>query len=348
MMGRATSRVVENLQNPKTVRGFRRRLLAWFDKNQRSLTWRTNKPVAYRVWISEIMLQQTRVTVVADYYRRFLRQFPNVKTLAAASEQEVLGAWSGLGYYRRARMLHQAAKTISRERRGIFPNTSAELRLLPGVGRYTAAAVASIAFKEPVAVVDGNVERVLERLALSPGSDHWAKAQQLLDVDHPGDFNQAMMELGATVCLPRNPLCGACPVASWCGTKGRGERAKLKARRSARLNYSLLLRGNKVALVQRPRDASLMAGMWELPSIEKPSGNELMRLKHSITNTDYRVAVYSGGLVADARWVSRDRLAALALTGLTRKILQRAGLLNIKRVAIMPNHSSRRKINART
>src|SRR3954468_2614787 len=177
MMGRATSRVVENLQNPKTVRGFRRRLLAWFDKNQRSLTWRTNKPVAYRVWISEIMLQQTRVTVVADYYRRFLRQFPNVKTLAAASEQEVLGAWSGLGYYRRARMLHQAAKTISRERRGIFPNTSAELRLLPGVGRYTAAAVASIAFKEPVAVVDGNVERVLERLALSPGSDHWAKAQ---------------------------------------------------------------------------------------------------------------------------------------------------------------------------
>jgi A/G-specific adenine glycosylase len=281
------------------------------------------------------MLQQTRVAVVAGYYRRFLRQFPNVKALAAASEQQVLAAWSGLGYYRRARMLHQAAKTIRRARRGIFPNASAELRLLPGVGRYTAAAVASIAFGEPVAVVDGNVERVLERLALTADSDHWREAQRLLDADRPGDFNQAMMELGATVCLPRNPLCGACPIATWCGTRGHGERVKLKARRIADLNYSLLARGNRVALVQRPRDARLMAGMWELPSSENPIGDALMRLKHSITNTDYRIAVYSGDAVAGVRWVSKDRLESLALTGLTRKILQRAGLLNIKRVAII-------------
>jgi A/G-specific adenine glycosylase len=286
---------------------------------------------------------------VADYYRRFLREFPTVKALATASEQRVLAAWSGLGYYRRARMLHQAAKKIARERRGIVPNTSAELRLLPGIGRYTAAAVASIAFEEPVAVVDGNVERVLQRLAptVNANADHWSTAQELLDPNRPGDFNQAMMELGATVCLPRNPLCETCPVASWC-TKGHVEKAGLKQRRTAQLNYSLSLGAKKIALVQRPRNARLMAGMWELPSAEGPAGNELMTLKHSITHTDYRVAVFAGATADGARWISLAKLEGLALTGVTRKILQRAGLLNIKRVAFIPSHSRRRTINART
>jgi len=296
------------------------------------------------------MLQQTRVMVVADYYRRFLREFPNVRILAAAREQRVLAAWSGLGYYRRARMLHQAAKKIARQGRGRFPSTSAELRLLPGVGRYTAAAVASIAFGEPIAVVDGNVERVLERLA-PPGSvdsDHWSTAQRLLAPNHPGDFNQAMMELGATICLPRNPLCGACPLARWCGTKGHIEKPKLKRRKTAHLNYSLSLRAHKIALVQRPGNVRLMAGMWELPSARNPDGTALMRLKHSITHTDYRVTVFSRAAGADVRWVATAKLESLALTGLTRKILQRASLLNIKRAALITHHSCRRKINART
>jgi A/G-specific adenine glycosylase len=270
--------------------------------------------------------------------------------LAAARQQRVLAAWSGLGYYRRARMLHQAAKKIARRGRGIFPNTSSELRLLPGVGRYTAAAVASIAFGEPIAVVDGNVERVLERLAppRSVNSDHWSTAQRLLAADRPGDFNQAMMELGATICLPRNPLCGGCPVAKWCGTKGHINRAKVKQRRTGHLNYSLSLRAKKIALVQRPSDARLMAGMWELPSAKNPDGNELMRLKHSITHTDYHVSVFSRATGADVRWVSIAKLENLALTGLARKILQRASLLNIKRAAPITHHSRRSKINART
>jgi A/G-specific adenine glycosylase len=341
----------KNLRAPKHLRSFRHALLAWFDRSQRRLPWRTKKPVAYRVWISEIMLQQTRVAVVAGYYRRFLRQFPNVTALASAREQKVLAAWSGLGYYRRARMLHQAAKQIVQEQRGSFPSTSSELRLLPGVGRYTAAAVASIAFGEVSAVVDGNVERVLDRLMKKPSGtkfDHWSAAQQLLSTNRPGDFNQAMMELGATVCLPRNPICNACPIASWCGTRGHGEKTKSKRRRTAQLNYLLSVRGNQVALVQRRHEASLMAGMWELPSVTHPSSDALMRLKHSITHTDYSVGVFSGAPDTPVRWVPTGKLELLPLTGLTRKILQRAGLFNIKKDAVIRDHSRRRSIHART
>src|SRR5438105_4744947 len=186
------TRSSHNLGTPLGVKKFRLKLLDWYDGHKRTLPWRTEKPSAYRVWISEVMLQQTRVAVVADYYKRFLRQFPNVKRLAAASEQQVLAAWSGLGYYRRARMLHQAAKQISAERSGRFPNTADTLRILPGIGRYTAAAIASIVFGEPVAVVDGNVERVIDRLlehSIEKKIGHWHIAQGLLDTERPGDFN---------------------------------------------------------------------------------------------------------------------------------------------------------------
>ncbi len=183
----------------------RRALLAWYDAHRRDLPWRESTD-PYRVWVSEIMLQQTRVAAVLEHYARFMKRFPNVEALAAAREQSVLAQWSGLGYYHRARRMHQAAKVIVRERKGQFPSCFEDWLELPGIGRYTAAAIASIAFGEPVAVVDGNVERVLARLGGEALSNQaaWECAQALLAPKRPGDFNQAMMELGATICTPRN------------------------------------------------------------------------------------------------------------------------------------------------
>src|SRR5271165_4058176 len=200
---------------------FRRQLLAWYDLHRRDLPWRVNRD-PYRVWLSEIMLQQTRVAAVIAHYHEFLLRFPTVEKLSAAREASVLAAWSGLGYYRRARMLHAAAKVVARERGGKFPNNAHALRELPGIGRYTAAAIASIAFAEPVAVVDGNVERVLQRVTGQrlAGEEVWSTAEKLLDHERPGDFNQAMMELGATVCTPRSPACLTCPIVELCATRG--------------------------------------------------------------------------------------------------------------------------------
>src|SRR5882762_3374081 len=189
----------------------RRALLRWYDEHRRDLPWReTGDP--YRIWLSEIMLQQTRVAAVLDHYRIFLERFPNVQALAAASEDAVLAAWSGLGYYRRARMLRECAQHIVAEHRCRFPRSSKELQTLPGIGRYTAAAIASIAFAEPIAVLDGNVERVLQRLAgrSLTTKDLWQRAQSSLSQSRPADFNQAMMELGAMVCTPRQPKCDPC------------------------------------------------------------------------------------------------------------------------------------------
>src|SRR5580704_14564302 len=187
-------------------RRFQQRLLEWFDRYKRELPWRKDRD-PYRVWVSEVMLQQTRVAAVVDHYQRFLRRFPTTEKLASARESSVLAAWSGLGYYRRARMLHAAAKRIVKEHGGKFPGGAEDLRALPGIGRYTAAAIASIAFGQPVAVVDGNVERVLQRVhgKNMAGEELWRAAGELLSQQRSGDFNQAMMELGATVCLPRQP-----------------------------------------------------------------------------------------------------------------------------------------------
>ena len=200
---------------------FRRLLLRWYDLHARDLPWRESRD-PYRVWVSEIMLQQTRVAAVIAHYHEFLRRFPTVEKLAGAREASVLAAWSGLGYYRRARMMHAAAKMIVRELDEKFPTTAAGWRELPGIGRYTSAAIASIAFGEPVAVVDGNVERVLQRVsgARLTGEEFWEAAERRLDRARPGDFNQAMMELGATVCTPRAPACLTCPVVELCVTRG--------------------------------------------------------------------------------------------------------------------------------
>jgi len=308
---------------------FRRRLLRWFQQSQRTLPWR-GETDPYRILVSEIMLQQTRVAVVKDRYRKFVAQFPSVERLARAREETVLAAWSGLGYYRRARALHQAAKEIAA--RGAFPAAADELRELPGIGRYTAAAVASIAFGQPVAVVDGNVKRVLERVTMQQmvEEDYWQVAGKLLDTRRPGDFNQAMMELGALVCLPAQPLCHACPVAVLCNSRGPTEKARGPQRRKAVLQYALARRNGSVLLRQRDRESSLMPGMWELPEISPGKRNEtplLLTLRHSITTTDYSVHVFStrSASTKTGRWVPVHTADRLPLTGLTRKILRKLG-----------------------
>ena len=329
---------------------FRQSLLSWYDLYRRDLPWRESRD-PYRVWLSEIMLQQTRVAAVIEHYHEFLRRFPTIEKLAAAREASVLAAWSGLGYYRRARMLHAAAKQIVRERE--FPQSAARLRDLPGIGRYTAAAIASIAFNEPVAVVDGNVERVLQRIAGKrlAADDCWRAAAELLDASRPGDFNQAMMELGATVCPPRAPVCLTCPVIEWCATRGELPREGKSARQTKKeIHFALHCRAGAVFLVQRAKNAPLMAGMWELPEIvEGPDGQQippprlasrrndkslaqsklLFTLRHAITVTDYTVRVWQGDVAecAGGKWIPTERLETVALTGLGRKILRKAQML---------------------
>jgi A/G-specific adenine glycosylase len=326
----------------KTLPEFRARLLAWYDAHARGLPWRERPGNGkhrdpYRVWVSEIMLQQTRVAAVIEHYHEFLRRFPTVEKLAAAREASVLAAWSGLGYYRRARMMHAAAKIVARERGGKFPETSKDWLELPGIGRYTAAAVASIAFGEAVAVVDGNVERVLQRFSGQlAGEELWRAADELLDRERPGDFNQAMMELGATVCTPRAPACLMCPIVELCATRGElAGKAKAEKQKKREIHYALryrpIGRSKQVLLVKRPKNASLMAGMWELPEVLRPESHEkpAFTVRHSITVTDYTVRVWHNPVSnhRDGEWFSLQRLPKMALTGLARKILREANLL---------------------
>jgi A/G-specific adenine glycosylase len=334
-------------------------LLAWYDANHRPLPWRKTRD-PYRIWISEIMLQQTRVATVTLRYKQFLRRFPTIQKLAAARESSVLAEWTGLGYYRRARNLHAAAKIIAKQKK--FPRTAESLRALPGIGRYTAAAIASIAFNEPVAVVDGNVERVLTRVRgasiseinkndvipsrkaarnlLSAGSasadaqrkrvpDLWATAQSLLDPRRPGDFNQAMMELGATICLPRQPQCQACPIRKFCRTRGAGASTTVRLRQQKKeITYSLTRRASSILLVRRPASETLMPGMWELPEVVAPNGDHkpLFSLRHSITITNFDVRVFADGRV-QGQWIKIQRLSTLPLTGLAQKILRTAKII---------------------
>ncbi len=262
-----------------------------------------------------------------------MQRFPTVDALAAAREQSVLALWSGLGYYHRARRLQQTAKLIARQGNGEFPRSAEAWRELPGIGRYTAAAIASIAFGEAVAVVDGNVKRVMGRVfGRSDGREEsWRQAEALLDRIRPGDFNQAMMELGATVCTPRAPQCPFCPLYKWCLTRGADSSKPQPARKRKQAHYALALKGNSVLLVQRPAGVSLMAGMWELPEANSDRNAEeaLAQFRHSITDTDYEVFVMQAppGLIqsldGNARWFKRRQWERLALTGLTRKVLRK-------------------------
>jgi len=335
------------------VARFRRALLSWYDRNRRDLPWRRTRD-PYAIWLSEIMLQQTRVAAVLDHYRIFLERFPNIERLAATSEDAVLAAWSGLGYYRRARMLHRCAREIVTGHGGRFPETAAALRELPGIGRYTAAAIASIAFGEAVAVVDGNVERVLERLGGSnlSAAENWERAQDLLAKSRPGEFNQAMMELGATVCLPRDLRCADCPVRALCATGARELRAKgsglgalrgKAAPRQMKCEIWCILerRDGRVRMVKRPQKASLMAGMWELPQwADRPAESAISAaistkwrtFRHSITVTDYTVHVLRDGETkrgapGRGKWIAIETIQELPITGLTRKVLKAGGII---------------------
>ena len=339
----------------------RRQLLEWYARNRRDLPWRRSSD-SYAIWVSEIMLQQTRVAVVVERYQTFMARFPTLVSLALAPEQEVLALWSGLGYYRRARMLHKAAQYVASHYQGNLPVAAEELRALPGIGAYTAADIASIAHGERVAVVDGNVERVLCRLAgweagsrKSGGAALRRKienlAAQLLDPARPGDFNQALMELGATVCLPRNPQCLVCPLTGECKTRGEHKTPPRPRMLSREVAHALSVRigqspgkgagqaSREVLLEQRPAALTVMPGLWELPTLRDaavPQGELRMTVRHAIMQVNYYVRIRTvfeddvnaltvvGG---ERRWVALSEAAGMALTGLARKVLMRAHLL---------------------
>ena len=334
--------------------------MGWYREYARELPWR-GVADAYRTWVSEVMLQQTRVAAVLEHYERFLRQFPTLVALALAPETEVLAAWSGLGYYRRARMLHKAAQFLLAEHAGVIPESAAELRKLPGVGEYTCAAIASIAFGESIAVVDGNVERVLLRVTGRPEDATAAgrafvrrqagalvpKKRMADGGNAAGDHNQAMMELGATICLPRAPLCLNCPVFDLCRTRGEHKTLPRGVQVSRPAAFLLATRkripdgvGTEVLLERRSPEASLMPGMLELPPLPMDAVADrepVLRVRHSITNTNYYVEVYALGVgdrlqeavpasAAALEWYGIGRLGELPLTGLARKVLMRMKL----------------------
>jgi A/G-specific adenine glycosylase len=337
----------------------RQALLDWYDRHRRDLPWRRSRD-PWGVWLSEILLQQTRVESAAPYFERLLARFPSPAAIAAAPVEELLALWSGLGYYRRARQLHAAASRVAAS--GEMPRTAAGLAALPGIGPYTAAAIASIAFDEVVAVLDGNVARVAARLSAEPEEAErpavrrrlLAVATALLDPARPGDSNQALMELGATVCLPRAPRCAACPLAGDCAARRAGTAEQLPRRR--RRPASVALRqvaalvgapGGRLLLVRRAEGESVMPGLWELPTVEADGlpaaeaalaaryggrwrlGEPLARARHAITVRRLEVALHGAEwepqeiaeTAAAADWFAPGEAAARALTGVTRKLL---------------------------
>jgi A/G-specific adenine glycosylase len=280
---------------------FRKQLLGWFRQFQRDLPWRHTRD-SYRIWLSEIMLQQTRVAAVIPYYERFLERFPDVRALAEAPQEEVLRLWSGLGYYSRGRNLQHAAQQIVAKHGGIFPQTEQEVLALPGIGRYTAAAILSIAFGAKHAVLDGNVARVLARVGAVEGDIREARrwqalqksANDLLDPKSPSDWNQGMMELGAVMCTPRSPQCLLCPVSKFCRARQLGlaeslpEKRKMRPREEITLAAAVLLDARGRTLLLPPPGAlrkqatheevaALVSKMWHFPtvSVEKNPATEL-------------------------------------------------------------------------
>jgi A/G-specific adenine glycosylase len=326
-------------------------LVAWYRRGHRDLPWRRSRD-PYRIWVSEIMLQQTRAEAVIPYYERFLDRFPDFETLAAAAEDEVLTLWSGLGYYSRARNLRRGAIAI--QAAGGFPRDYAAIRALPGVGDYTAAAIGSIAFGLPHAVLDGNVLRVVARVGSDPSDISSSAARErframaqtwldaLPDGHSPGEFNQALMELGATVCLARNPLCLVCPLASACRAREQGTVAQLPVRRPARepvrLSGTLLVarRRGRILLHCIDPEARRMAGFWELPTPEHlpaAGGRAIIgEFRHSITHHRYTFTVAGAGKIPEAlgaafRWFQPAEIPRIPLSTTARKALRIAGIL---------------------
>jgi A/G-specific adenine glycosylase len=342
-------------------RAIARELLAWYDRHRRRLPWRAAPGLRadpYGVWLSEIMLQQTTVAAVIPYYERFMTLWPRVEDLAAASLDDVLTAWAGLGYYARARNLHRAAVVVAAELGGRFPDTEAALLKLPGIGPYTAAAIAAIAFDRPARVVDGNVERVVARLFAvetplpAAKAELRAHAEPLTPKRRPGDFAQAMMDLGATVCLPRTPKCSLCPLACHCAAEKKGIAARLprrapKAERPTRRAVAFwTARDGGTILLRRRPPKGLLGGMMEVPSTpwraapwreaealaQAPIAAEWTELpglvRHTFTHFHLELTVWAGrasdGQEAEGRWVRLDDLGGEALPSVMRKVVRHA------------------------
>lgn len=317
-------------------------LIAWYQANARDLPWRRTRD-PYRIWVSEIMLQQTRAGTVAPYYERFIERYPDLERLAAADEEELLTLWAGLGYYSRARNLHRAAKSIAHSRSG-FPRTYEAIRALPGVGDYTAAAIASIAFGLPYAVLDGNVIRVMARVTNDGGDVRSAATKARLqaavsarlDPAAAGTFNQAMMELGATVCVPADPKCLICPLSQFCEGRiaGRARELPVKSsvkRRAVEVVLLWVQRDSQVLAWRRPEGSRRLAGFWELPEgrmlPRATVGGTVGEFRHSITNTDYRVVVRTAAVSrkrAPFQWVGTADLERLPFSTMSRKALTAA------------------------
>ena len=316
---------------------FRRALLNWYRTHRRDLPWRRT-PDPWRILVSEIMLQQTRVEAVMPYYGRFLDLYPDAAAFARVSESEVLRAWAGLGYYSRARNLHKAAQEIARQPQ--FPATHDAIRELPGVGDYTAAAVASIAFNLPHAALDGNIARVLARVTNNPGdikhpntrAQLQSAANKLLDPSHPGDFNQALMELGATLCVPRDPKCLLCPVAAACEARARGRERELPLRSTngtkCEVDQTLLVivRAGKILLKQPNSSSRRLAGFWELPDHatlgQAALGEIIGRFRHTIVNTQFNITVRAATIARRHKhhhWWPIDRLHEIPLSTTAKK-----------------------------
>jgi A/G-specific adenine glycosylase len=344
-------------QHETMASGFRRELLSWYDQNRRDLPWRLSSD-PYRIWLSEVMLQQTRVETVIPYYHRFLEAYPTLPDLAAAQEDDVLKLWEGLGYYSRARNFLQAVREVDARYGRQVPEDPQVFGSLSGVGEYTRAAVGSIAFGRPLAVVDGNVRRVLCRLFALEGDLKKAAlgkeindlAHELLDTGRPGDYNQAVMELGALVCIPRNPRCPLCPVAACCRARAEGKELLLpqKERKKplpVKKLAAVVLRQEGMVLVRRRERENLLKGLWEFPNgqwdgqphglpallveltgLEAEIGPELMRLDHTFSHLQWQLTVFrgvvsSGTPLPSWQWVMPEQLAKLAFPAIYQPLL---------------------------
>ena len=347
----------------KAKSSIRRKLLKWFDEQQRDLPWRNNK-TPYRIWISEIMLQQTQVATVIAYYQRFIKQFPNVKKLAAANESEVLKLWEGLGYYRRARQLHAAAKVIVDEHGGKFPTEFEKVLALPGIGRYTAGAILSIALDQKQPILEGNTIRLFARLMLlsddtttsNSQKQLWSFSESLLPNKRVGDFNQALMELGSEVCKPRNPLCTDCPLKLHCPTRAENRqreipRPKKQPKYEEVSEAVVVVKRNSRILMRQCQPDERWAGLWDFPRFtvtsadaEAQLANDLsaatglstklessdVQIKHAVTRFKITLDCYESTDVKNRlrkdtafQWLELDELPELPLSVTGRKIAKR-------------------------
>jgi A/G-specific adenine glycosylase len=347
---------------------WQQRLLRWFAREQRDLPWRRDRD-PYRIWLSEAMLQQTQVATVVPYFERFVAALPTIKALAAADEQEVLRLWEGLGYYRRARHLHRAARKIVAEHRGRFPKDVAACAALPGVGRYMVGAILSQAFDQRLPIVEANSKRVLCRLFAHTGASKdsatqrwlWQKAEEVLPRRHVGAFNQALMELGALVCMPKTPRCSACPLANDCAAHRAGLQESIPAPvatpRIVEVSEAavVLRRGPRVLLVQRP-ESGRWAGMWEFPHGELEEAEphdqaarrlartltgfrigaleEVLTLRHGVTRfritmvcfeAQVRGGEFRSSFYQKARWLTPQELTAYPVSSPQRRLATALG-----------------------